>query len=141
MNPYTHRFFALLILGVFVLAGCGGADKPVRVSGVVRSKGKPVPDLVVHFLPEKGRESTGITDNSGAFVLKYGQDTEGAVRGKHKVFVDYRPHDAKQEAEIAMGKAGHSPEMKSLLTKYSKKASTLTYEVTQDGQEIPIELE
>lgn len=141
MNSYTHRFFALLVLGVFVLAGCGGADKPVRVTGVVRSKGKPVPDLVVHFMPEKGRESTGVTDSSGAYVLKYDRGEEGAIRGKHKVYVDYRPQDPKQEAEIAAGKAGHSAEMKAILNKYSKKASTLTCEVTKDGQEVPLDLD
>ncbi len=140
MNPYIHRFSALLVLGVFLLAGCGGADRPVRVTGVVRSKGKPVPDLVVHFVPEKGRESTGSTDGSGAFVLKCDRD-EGAVRGKHKVFVDYRPHDPKQEAEIAAGKAVLPPELNTLLVKYGKKASTLTYEVTKDGQEIQIDLD
>lgn len=139
-----HRFRCLLILlpGLLVLAsGCGGGDKPVHVTGVVRSKGKPVPNLVVHFVPEQGRESVGTTDDKGAFKLTYERNVEGAVRGKHKVYVEFRPRDPKQESDIAAGSAAIPAEMKAILNKYGKESSKLSYDVTSNGQEITLDLD
>jgi len=138
-----HRFSYLLILLpalVLLASGCDNS-KPVRVTGVVRSKGKPVPNLVVHFVPEQGRESAGTTDDNGAFKLRYERDVEGAVRGKHKVYVEYRPRDPKQESDIATGQAVIPADVKAILNKYGKQSSPLSYDVTSDGQEIKIDLD
>lgn len=133
----------LLVFGLVLLVpGCGGdPDKPVRVTGVVRSQGKPVPGLVVHFVPEKGRESLGTTDASGSFRLKYERNVEGALRGKHRVYVEFRPRDPGQEAEFARGKMALPAELKTILDHYGRNRSTLSYDVTENDQSITIDLD
>jgi hypothetical protein len=134
MRPYI----LLLFIGfALLLTGCGSDGKPVRVTGVVRSKGKPIPNLIVHFVPEQGRESRGTTDNNGEFKLSYERGTEGAVKGKHKVYFEFRPHDPRQESSTA----AIPPDIKAILAKYGKQNSSLQYEVTKDGQEITIDLD
>lgn len=81
--------------------GCGGpADLPDlgRVSGTVKLNGEPLPDATVEFTPEaKGRGSIATTDANGFYMLKYTNDYNGAVVGKHTV-------------RITTATAGHSGE-------------------------------
>jgi predicted small lipoprotein YifL len=80
----------MLLLSLSV-AGCGGGgpkDKPklVPAAGVARFKGQPVKNAAINFYPEKGPVASGLTDESGAFTIKYNGQL-GAVIGKNKVTV------------------------------------------------------
>lgn len=77
-------------LGCLLLAGCGDSGV-VPVAGTLTYKGKPVPNAVLNFVPEKGRPSLGETDPQGRFVLTYDPQTKGAEVGKHRVFVLHNP--------------------------------------------------
>jgi hypothetical protein len=84
------RVVAYLTLPVlFAVAGCGRGDYPemARVSGVVTYKGKPVPNMMVNFMPPDGRPSWGKTDASGWYELIYDEDYKGAKTGRHKVYI------------------------------------------------------
>jgi hypothetical protein len=131
----------LICLAAPLLAGCGGA-RVVRVTGPVRYGGKPVAGLFLHFVPENGRPSWGVTDEQGQFKLVNDKKHQGAVLGRHKVYFEYRPRDAKEDMALALGKSPLAAEMKAILAKYGSEATTpLAYEVNQDGQVIDIDLE
>ncbi|WP_437225119.1 carboxypeptidase-like regulatory domain-containing protein [Planctomicrobium sp. SH661] len=79
-----------LSLMTFLLSGCSGAqDTPglVKVTGLVTMNGAPLPGAEVTFRPEKGRLSSGITDDSGRYSLVYMQGVPGALPGKHTVSI------------------------------------------------------
>jgi hypothetical protein len=75
-----------------VLAGCGGADKPVTVTGVVTVNGEPVVGAMVTFLPEgeAGRLASAITGTGGTFRLTTWKPHDGALPGAYKVTVQYQ---------------------------------------------------
>jgi hypothetical protein len=68
------------------VAGCGGGGIK-KVSGTLKYKGQPVPNCHITFNPENGRPSDGDTDEQGRFTLRYDPKQDGAVAGKHKVWV------------------------------------------------------
>jgi len=78
-----------------ILVGCGGDpndERPDRtpVSGSVSIGGVPVTGAIVVFSPAtegKGRGATGITDDSGNFVLGTFSKDDGAVPGDYVVLV------------------------------------------------------
>ncbi len=82
---------SLFALGVLGVAGCGGSEKIVSVSGTVTHNGQAVPGLVVSFVPDAATEtgvSTGETDDNGKYSLTVVKSrVSGAVVGKHKVWV------------------------------------------------------
>jgi hypothetical protein len=83
------------VLFSFML-GCSGDKGPElgTVSGTVRFAGAPLPKASVNFIPENGRPSFGLTDDSGVYELKYTNDKPGAAVGKHTVRIStYRPPD------------------------------------------------
>jgi hypothetical protein len=114
-----------------------------RVTGTVRYQGKAVPHITVRFVPADGPESIGDTDESGVYKLTHGKaKSEGAVRGKHKVFFVYRPRTPQEEMDIQSGKASPPPEIVAILAKYgSLDTTTLSFEVKDDGQVIDIPLD
>lgn len=80
------------LLPVFFLAlGCGGApdDKPVvhPVTGSVTLDGMPLPNAIVHFSPDRGTPSAGITDAAGKFELQEKTGMKGAVVANHAVSI------------------------------------------------------
>jgi hypothetical protein len=97
MNVSRPLPFVLLV-GVCFLggSGCGGTEKVVPVSGKVTHNGKPVPGLVVSFVPEAQTVtgvSTGQTDDDGNYTLTVVKTRKsGAVVGTHKVWVS-RPRE------------------------------------------------
>src|SRR5438309_2471565 len=91
---------ALLALALAAAAGCGEKNKYVPVSGVVRLNGKPYPNAMVYFQPvgskedpNPGRGSTGVTDETGRFVLKSDDGHDGAVVGSHQLKVRTLEHN------------------------------------------------
>lgn len=81
--------FPLAVLGAaLALPGCGSATPPPslgQVKGKVMLDGGPAPGVVVIFMPDTGRMSTGITDQNGDYVLEFDPGHQGAMLGKHKV--------------------------------------------------------
>src|SRR6266852_2932215 len=76
------------ITAVVIMAGCssGPIAPPLgMVKGKVTLDGKPIEGLVVLFMPENGRSSSGMTDKEGNYSLEFDQQHPGAASGQHKV--------------------------------------------------------
>jgi hypothetical protein len=140
----SHRRVSVgVLLPVFVVAACGcGSQGPVHVTGTVTSNGVAVPNLVVHFTPAEGKPSWGFTDDKGFYTLKIDKQTEGALRGEHKVHVEFRPRNPQEENDFNTGKLKLPGNMKNILTKYGNATtSPLRFEVKQENQVIDIPLD
>jgi hypothetical protein len=110
--------------------GCGESDV-VPVSGTLTYKGKPVTNAYIHFVPEKGRPSSGTTDDQGRFTLTYDPETKGAQRGKHRVFVEYNSSaDQTKPGAIPGQPVPLPPDLKTFFDKYGGTNSKV--EVTID---------
>jgi len=133
---------ALVVLSALALTGCGSrGPKIVEVSGTVTRGGQPIKDLTIHFVPEQGRPSWGFTDPEGRYTLHYNRDRDGAVAGKHRVFVKYEPHDPEIQYAIFQGRFNYPPEIKAIEDKYgTPEASPLSFDL-QESQEIDLKLD
>jgi hypothetical protein len=129
---------AVLPLG---LAGCGGSNI-VKVTGTLTHKGKPVPNALLTFEPDHGRQSWAQTDEAGRFKIFYDRQQDGAIVGKHKVFIEFKPTtDAEREAMLVGKLPPQSPEMKAFFNKYSPRNSKLTVEITPDNTDLKLDLD
>jgi len=153
-SSYPVRVAALVTLPVLLaLAGCGKGDYPemARVTGTVTYKGKPVPNMMVNFMPtgEGGRPSWGKTDASGKFEMVYDEDYKGVKIGHHKV---YFPPPAtatiggpasKASKKAIAEAAGLTPEeMADIHTKYGLETTTkLEVDVKKDPEVLDLKLE
>ena len=89
-----------------MVAGCNRtpAYELAEVTGVVTVKGKPMPDLIVAFLPnpEKGTQgprATGKTNDKGEYRMACDDGRQGAVVGMNYVLVtDERTSLPEEEA-------------------------------------------
>lgn len=126
-----------------MLTGCGEAGPTVvPVTGIVLHKGQPVPNLHLNFLPETGRPSWGATDAAGRFKLNYTTDEDGAVIGKHKVFVQYKPSTMQAEMDMLAGKLQKPAGLDVILSKYGDmEKTTKTVEITAETLEIELVLD
>lgn len=82
----------LLLTGLLSAAiGCGGSSgEPLgAVTGKITENGQPLSGALVMFVPESGSggPSSGETDASGDFQLKYNTGEEGATIGSHRVVI------------------------------------------------------
>jgi hypothetical protein len=64
----------------------------VPVTGTVTMNGKPLKNVKVTFQPDpdkgtRGAGATGVTDDSGAFTLKYEGKKDGTIVGHHRVLL------------------------------------------------------
>src|SRR5262245_41548137 len=117
---------AILVVVIGILAGCSSGPKVVKVTGTVTRAGKPVPGVVVNFVPVEGRPSWGLTNAQGQYSLNYDREQDGAVVGKHTVWIEYRPGSPLEEDAIAAGKLPKGrAELREVLQKYSEKNSPL----------------
>lgn len=108
----------LVAVSALLLAGCE-TSRIVPVSGVLKYKGKPVTNAFVDFIPEQGRPSWGQTDQEGRFTLNYDNEHDGAMIGKHKVAVRFRPTTpAENEAMMRTNKPPLSKDMVEFFEKY-----------------------
>jgi hypothetical protein len=131
----TGRIAAVALLGL--VCGCGGPL--VETTGKVTYKGQPVPSTRVTFRPDNGtRPSNGVTDDEGHFTLRYSRTATGVTRGPHTVTLKY---DVSAEEELGKIKPKASPALKAVIARYGDpKTSGLHYEITENGQQIDIEL-
>jgi hypothetical protein len=128
---------------MFANTGCAPAGpKVVKVNGTITRGGKPVQKLFVNFYPEHGRPSWGVTDQDGHYTLNYEQKGDGAVTGKHRVWVQLRPASPKEEADLRNETIKLHPEIQEILKKYGKLETTpLTVEVKEDTRVIDLPLD
>lgn len=84
---------AYLAVVLPALCGCGGSPPPATVEGKLHLGGRPLEGCLVTFWPEPGqddpppRHSSGLTDASGVYRLRYDDQQEGAAVGWHRVTV------------------------------------------------------
>jgi len=103
------RVRATLIVAVGVLLlggpGCGGANKPVRLNGVLTwTDGSPISEASVVFMPDGGgRHAFGMTGKDGKFDLTTYNSGDGALPGEYKIVVT---KSAKGEEEPAAAQPG-----------------------------------
>jgi hypothetical protein len=95
----------ILAIGLtcIVALGCGGPQMG-QVTGVVTLDGQPVTGAQVTFSPRQGGfESTGVTDQSGRYVLNYVHGKSGAVVGTHQICIttERRANKDTEEAGVA----------------------------------------
>jgi hypothetical protein len=130
---------ALLLTG----SGCGGDPyKTAPVSGRVTLDGHPLANATLQFVPEspKGKEpfpsSIGTTGEDGRYslVLQSGKKTEGAVVGKHKVFILLGAQGGPTDAPTGTGAEPKRTLQKQLPEQYNRK-STLVCDVPAEGRE------
>lgn len=76
-----------LLLIVLTLIGCSKGDHPDLgyVTGKVTIGGAPLAGVIVTFMPDKGRVSTGLTDSQGNYELRYTYQDKGCKLGPNSV--------------------------------------------------------
>jgi hypothetical protein len=87
LQRFTSPLLAVLFsLSVATFSGCGDSGNVARVRGTVTLQGKALPGAIVQFTPVAGgRQSQGLTDDSGSYELVYTSNQLGAEIGKHQV--------------------------------------------------------
>jgi hypothetical protein len=144
------RNCATLLLGLTVLAGCGGSSRPseyVPVRGMVTLDGKPLPLKSICLYPEEGTAGLGakaLTKEDGSVELEavVGGATKvikGVVPGKYRVTV------SNLEPDLGDPEALHTSHVRkpsiTIPSVYSSSDSTpLNIEVTQGMSDIVLEL-
>jgi hypothetical protein len=123
------------------LGGCGDSGPTiVPVSGILTYKGKPVTNATLFFSPDKGRPSTGTTDEEGRFTLAYDTEHDGAIIAKHHVWVKMRATRpttrAQQEAAIMGKKPPMSQDMAGFFDKYGEKKSKIEVAIEKSTPEL-----
>jgi hypothetical protein len=141
-------FVTLPIL--FTVVGCSKGDYPemARVTGTVTYKGKPVPNMMVNFMPSEGRPSWGKTDANGQYEMVYDTDYKGVKIGHHKVYlttpastIDGGTSKASKKA-LAAAAGLTQEEMLDIRSKYgSEDATKYQVDVKKDPEVIDIKLE
>jgi hypothetical protein len=133
-NSWPGVSLALLL----AVSGCNSSGL-VGATGKLTYKGQPVPSTLVIFQPDDGsRRSTGLTDDSGNFTLRFSRTEQGVKLGKHTVHLRYEV-SADEETHKIPPKA--SKELRAVIARYGDpKKSPLHYEVTGSGQHFDIDL-
>ena len=87
MIRYRNFVLSLSVL-LLCFCGCPSSNENIGwVEGVVTVNGTPVEGARVRFYPTTGRGSSGKTDETGHYELKYTRSEDGAVIGEHKVTI------------------------------------------------------
>ena len=97
-----NRCAALLVFfGLATAVGCGPNVGTVPVRGTVLVDGEPVPGVTVQFSPVGGeRPSTGFTDGSGRFILRYNKDIAGVLPGRQNVTFSWYADEPDQKPTL-----------------------------------------
>ncbi len=91
VGVFVNRYLPLCVILsalTFSLPGCGAGGPPMgKVKGTVKLDGKPMPKLMVTFIPKSGGQtSTGVTNSDGVYEL-LGTNSKGALVGLHTVSI------------------------------------------------------
>ncbi len=87
---FNVRYFSLLILVVVV--GCRSELPRGEVEGTVTVNGRPEAGLLIIYVPQsidkqRATRATGMTDDSGRYVLRGEDQQTGVVIGPHSVII------------------------------------------------------
>ena len=135
---------------LLAIAGCAKGDGPpiARVSGTVTHNGKPVPNMMINFMPTTGRPSWGKTDASGRYEMNYEEGVMGVKIGHHKVYVNSSAATidagtSKKSKEAAAKDTSLTPEeISTIFSKYGKEDSTkLEVDVEKDPTVLDLKLD
>ena len=140
------RFSAVLAIGLMVLtlAGCDSMfvskTKVVPVSGRITLDDEPLAHAKVLFVPvvEKNQDnllnvvSYGVTDEMGGFILQLDAGGDGAVIGKHIVFITTRQEEAGSKVDSA-GKEFQLAQCDEKVPARYNRDTQLTYHVCECG--------
>lgn len=130
------------LVATTLVIGCG-PDGPevVDVQGKITKGGQPVPFVVIHFWPDKGRLSSGRTDAEGNYRLSFSrQIPNGAVLGGHTVYFTMEQGSINQPTNPRDSK--YHPEMVEILrTCGTMQSSPIHVEVTPDSEQLDIEID
>jgi len=134
----------LLVLGLVAgLTGCNKPDPLGDVVGVVRLDGQPLTHVLIQFLPEPDRRTTGpqsraASDPQGHYRLRCDDQRDGAVTGWHRVILeDMAIYDAPRREELP-AKVGPPVRVPSVYR--SANTTPLRFEVKPGLQTIDLEL-
>lgn len=150
-SALSYRIAAIVNLPIlFILAGCDSNDygPMAKVTGTVTYKGKPVPNMMVNFMPTAGRPSWGKTDASGHFEMIMDENSNGVQLGHHKIYftppattIDMGKSKASKEA-LADAAGLTSAEMAEFRKKYGLEESTqLEMDITKDSRDLKLDLQ
>jgi hypothetical protein len=143
--PQPVLLSAAFSLALACLPGCSKSGPDVvRVQGTVTRHGQPIPNLTVNFMPEKGRPSWGLTDLSGHYTLHYNPKIDGALLGRHRVFVVFRgPAGPEAEQALFRGKLPPlHPDAEDIKRRFGKPETTpLNVTVQKDRQVVDLQLD
>jgi hypothetical protein len=131
----------LAAFGILCLAaiGCGRSDV-ASVAGQLTYKGQPVPNAIIHFVPDNGRPSMGETDRQGKFVLMYDPQTKGAQIGKHKVFVQPNPVGDLSDKRAVPGMPAKLPaDLQVFFDKYSGAKSKVQVSIERSVSDLKLD--
>jgi hypothetical protein len=129
----------LALAAAVAAAGCSRSQPVGEVEGAVRVNGRPLANVVVEFLPDPekgttGPRSTGVTDEQGRYQLRCDDQRAGAVTGWHRIVLE----------DLNMGRPAQGQPVKTVsrvAPRYSKAATTpLLKEVKAGKQTIDLEL-
>jgi hypothetical protein len=90
---------ALWYVSVAAVMGCDGSGRPAlgSVEGVVTLDNTPLANAIVHFKPQTGKRSVGITDQVGHYELFYIRDVKGAAVGTHTISITTSIENARKD--------------------------------------------
>jgi hypothetical protein len=125
------------------LAGCSDSGpKVVRVTGTLTYKGQPVTNAYLTFRPENGRQSWAQTDEQGRFKVNYDRQQDGAVVGRHRVWVKVRPTTPAEQEAVELGKRlPMAKEMAAFFDKYSAENSKFEVDITPETKDLKLDLD
>ena len=101
----------------------------------------PVPNVIVHFVPENGHPSQGLADQQGKFTLVYDRTTKGAVVGMNKVYVEFRAKSPLEEGK-STSERSLTEEQREILNKYGNpQAPAIEVNIEKKNQHVEIKLD
>ena len=133
------KLIAIVITCPLCLSGCGVSKNEMEtapVHGIVTLDGAPLTTGMVHFMPESGRVAKGKINGDGSYTLGTYGDEDGAIVGRHKVFIIA----LEGESEVAF--ESDEP-VKSLVPERYTSPGTSGFEIevkAGETNEVPLEL-
>jgi hypothetical protein len=88
-----NSFIGLAFVSVGFVCGCNFENPPLNdVSGELRYNGKPLPNMILNFMPTEGRPSQALTDAEGKFPhVVFSETRNGLMTGEYTVFLGFNP--------------------------------------------------